>query len=109
MSFGKIYTYPDNTRVIPYVETYWLRLFLTVRALAAAAFGKLQVDVPAFQMGTENKSPEFLKKFPVGKVPAFEGADGVLIFESDAISYYSKLKPFLHMMRYLQFKQLSLS
>merc|ERR1712193_434686 len=31
---------------------------------------------------------EFLKKFPLGKVPAFEGSDGTCLFESDAIAYY---------------------
>lgn len=39
-------------------------------------------------MGVTNQSPEFLAKFPFGKVPAFEGSDGTLIFESDAIAQY---------------------
>merc|ERR1712241_1157673 len=30
----------------------------------------------------------FLKKFPLGKVPAFEGSDGTCLFESDAIAWY---------------------
>ena len=38
--------------------------------------------------GETNKSPEFLKKFPLGKVPAFEGSDGLLLTESNAIAYY---------------------
>merc|ERR1711862_989920 len=41
-----------------------------------------------FVFGETNKSPEFLKKFPLGKVPAFEGSDGVLLTESNAIAYY---------------------
>ena len=41
-----------------------------------------------FKFGETNKSPEFLKKFPLGKVPAFEGSDGVLLTESNAIAYY---------------------
>lgn len=36
----------------------------------------------------DNKTPEFRAKFPVGKVPAFEGADGLLLPESDAIAQY---------------------
>ncbi|KAJ3217502.1 Elongation factor 1-gamma [Clydaea vesicula] len=40
-------------------------------------------------MGVSNKTPEFLKKFPLGKVPAFEGADGFTLFESSAITYYA--------------------
>ena len=39
-------------------------------------------------MGVTNQSPEFLVKFPLGKVPAFEGADATLLFESDAIAQY---------------------
>jgi len=41
-----------------------------------------------FVFGETNKSPEFLKKFPLGKVPAFEGSDGVVLTESNAIAYY---------------------
>lgn len=39
-------------------------------------------------MGKTNRTPEFLAKFPFGKVPAFEGADGTKLFESDAITQY---------------------
>lgn len=39
-------------------------------------------------MGKTNKTPEFMTKFPFGKVPAFEGADGTKLFESDAITQY---------------------
>ncbi|WP_411025362.1 glutathione binding-like protein, partial [Salmonella sp. s55004] len=45
-------------------------------------------DPPAFKLGVTNKTAEFLKKFPLGKVPAFEGSDGTLLFESNAIAYY---------------------
>ena len=41
-----------------------------------------------FVFGETNKTPAFLKKFPLGKVPAFEGSDGVLLTESNAIAYY---------------------
>ena len=42
-----------------------------------------------FEMGKTNKSPEFLAKFPLGKVPAFETPDGLTrIFESDAITQF---------------------
>ena len=40
-----------------------------------------------FVFGETNKTPAFLKKFPLGKVPAFEGSDGVLLTESNAIAY----------------------
>lgn len=35
-----------------------------------------------------NKSPEFLSKFPLGKIPAFDGADGFKVFEGAAIARY---------------------
>jgi elongation factor 1-gamma len=41
-------------------------------------------------MGVTNKSPEFLAKFPFGKIPAFESADGFRLFEGDAIARYSE-------------------
>lgn len=39
-------------------------------------------------MGKTNRTDDFLAKFPLGKVPAFEGADGTTLFESDAITQY---------------------
>ena len=39
-------------------------------------------------MGKTNRTEDFLSKFPLGKVPAFEGADGTTLFESDAIAQY---------------------
>jgi elongation factor 1-gamma len=43
---------------------------------------------PGFKFGETNKSADFLAKFPLGKVPAFEGSDGTCLFESNAIAYY---------------------
>lgn len=39
-------------------------------------------------MGVTNRSEDFLAKFPLGKVPAFEGADGFCLAEGSAISTY---------------------
>ena len=38
----------------------------------------------------DNKKPEFLAKFPHGKIPTFEGKDGFLLSESYAIARYGK-------------------
>ncbi|KAJ2083844.1 Elongation factor 1-gamma [Coemansia sp. RSA 988] len=43
---------------------------------------------PSFEMGVDNKTPEFLAKFPAGKAPVFEGVDGFLLSDSTAISFY---------------------
>lgn len=41
-----------------------------------------------FQMRVTNATPDFLSKFPMGKVPAFEGADGFCVSEGAAICQY---------------------
>merc|ERR1712018_90939 len=75
MVAGTLYTYPDN--------------FRAQKALIAAKYSGAQVTVAKdFVFGESNKKPEFLKKVPLGKVPAFEGSDGTLLTESNAIAYY---------------------
>merc|ERR1712024_165170 len=75
MVAGTLYTYPDN--------------FRAQKALIAAKYSGAEVSLAKdFKFGETNKAPEFLKKFPLGKVPAFEGSDGVLLTESNAIAYY---------------------
>jgi len=75
MVAGKLYTYPDN--------------FRAQKALIAAKYSGAQVTVATdFVFGETNKTPEFLSKFPLGKVPAFEGSDGTILTESNAIAYY---------------------
>ncbi|KAJ2897278.1 Elongation factor 1-gamma, partial [Coemansia aciculifera] len=43
---------------------------------------------PDFIMGVDNKTEEYIAKYPAGKVPAFEGANGFRLTDSSAISYY---------------------
>jgi len=78
MATGTLYTYPDN--------------FRANKILIAAEYSDAKIKVasqpPEFEFGNTNKSPEFLKKFPLGKVPAFEDSDGNCIYESNAIAYY---------------------
>ncbi|XP_074023373.1 elongation factor 1-gamma, partial [Numenius arquata] len=73
-----LYTYPENWRAF--------------KALIAAQYSGARLRVlsspPHFHFGHTNRTPEFLRKFPVGKVPAFEGDDGFCVFESNAIAYY---------------------
>jgi len=71
---GKLYTYPNNPRA--------------AKALIAARYNGVELELPNFQMGVTNKTPEFLEKFPFGKVPALETADGAYIYESNAIQFY---------------------
>merc|ERR1712126_527467 len=72
---GTLFTYPDN--------------FRAQKALIAAKYRGAELTVAkGFVFGESNKKPEFLNKFPLGKVPAFEGSDGTLLTESNAIAYY---------------------
>jgi elongation factor 1-gamma len=70
----KIYSYPNNHRV-------W-------KAQIAGKFTGLEIEYPAFQVGVDNKTPEFAAKFPLQKVPALETPEGPL-FESNAIARYA--------------------
>lgn len=71
---GKLYTYPNNPRAF--------------KALIAAKYNHVEIELPSFTFGSTNKEASFLQKFPFGKVPAFETADGHCISESNAIAYY---------------------
>ncbi|KAJ2495583.1 Elongation factor 1-gamma, partial [Coemansia sp. RSA 2052] len=43
---------------------------------------------PDFVMNVDNKKEEYLAKYPAGKVPVFEGANGLNLTDSSAIAYY---------------------
>lgn len=64
------------------------------KGLIAAEYSGVQVQlVQNFQMGVSNKTPEFLKMNPLGKVPVLETPDGP-VFESNAIArYVTRSKP----------------
>ncbi|XP_063847574.1 elongation factor 1-gamma-like isoform X2 [Scylla paramamosain] len=71
---GTLYTYPENFRAF--------------KVLVAAQYSGAKVTLDKnFVFGETNKTDNFLKKFPLGKVPAFETSDGRCIFESNAISW----------------------
>ncbi|XP_022885638.1 elongation factor 1-gamma 2-like [Olea europaea var. sylvestris] len=63
------------------------------KALIAAEFSDVKIElVKNFEMGVSNKTPEFLKMNPIGKIPVLETPDGP-IFESNAIArYVTRLK-----------------
>ncbi|KAG2216989.1 hypothetical protein INT45_007674 [Circinella minor] len=73
MSIGTIQSYPENPRV--------------AKAQIAAAYSGVSVDVESFDFA-KDRTPEFLAKFPMGKIPAFS-SDKVNLFESSAIAYYA--------------------
>ncbi|XP_031340295.1 elongation factor 1-gamma isoform X2 [Photinus pyralis] len=75
MVSGTLYTYPENCRAY--------------KALIAAKYASANVKVDtSFVFGETNKTEAFLRKFPSGKVPAFESSDGKCLQNGDAIAYY---------------------
>ncbi|KAL7602477.1 elongation factor 1-gamma [Lactuca sativa] len=64
------------------------------KSLIAAEYVGVEIKMDEnFQMGVSNKTPEFLKMNPIGKVPVLETPEGG-IFESNAIArYVAHLKP----------------
>ncbi|KIK66373.1 hypothetical protein GYMLUDRAFT_1025824 [Collybiopsis luxurians FD-317 M1] len=78
MSIGTLYTSPlkESGKLIQVV----------------AAYGGVSIDVGAYTHNETNKSPEFLAKFPHGKIPAFETKDGHKFFEGVVIAKYIATK-----------------
>lgn len=82
MVSGTLYTYPGS--------------FRANKVLIAASYSGSDVKVdPNFEYGKTNASCEFLKKFPLGKVPAFEDSNGSCLNESNAIVQYVSNEPLL--------------
>ncbi|KAG6328992.1 hypothetical protein ID866_10096, partial [Astraeus odoratus] len=71
---GKLYGHPQQyqTKIIQ----------------SAAAIGGHEIETVPCEFGVTNKTPEFLQKFPMGKIPAFESNDGFTLFEGAAIARY---------------------
>jgi elongation factor 1-gamma len=69
----KIYSFPNNPRVN--------------KALVAAKYVGVEIETPAFNFGEDNKTSEFLKKNPLGKVPVLDAPEGP-VWESNAIARY---------------------
>ncbi|KAK9242937.1 EF1Bgamma1 [Lipomyces tetrasporus] len=72
MSFGKLYGYIGNPRT-------------TVSYAVAKSIG---LDIEVVETGSGKFTDEFIALFPVKKIPAFVGADGLVLNESIAISVY---------------------
>ncbi|XP_057793678.1 elongation factor 1-gamma 2-like [Salvia miltiorrhiza] len=66
----------------------------TQKTLIVSEFNGVKVELAKdFQMGVTNKTPEFIKMNPIGKIPVLETPDGP-IFESNAIArYVARLNP----------------
>jgi len=74
MASGTLYAYTGSLRA--------------AKIQIAAEYSGAKVQNGNFEFGKTNASPEFLKKFPLGKVPAFETKDGHCLYETDAIALF---------------------
>lgn len=54
----------------------------------------LEIALPEhYEHHTDNNKPEFLSKFPLGKVPAFETADGFKLVEGIPVARFGTFSP----------------
>ncbi|XP_054800072.1 elongation factor 1-gamma-like isoform X1 [Prosopis cineraria] len=90
------------------------------KTLIAAEYSGVDVKLaPKFEMGVSNKTPEFLRMNPIGKVPVLETPDGP-VFESNAIARYvarlkgdnalygSSLMDYAHIEQWIDFSSLEI-
>lgn len=57
------------------------------KILIAAKYAGVKIETPKFEVGVDNKTPEFEKKSPTGKVPVLVTAEGSL-FEPNAAARF---------------------
>ncbi|KAI9292688.1 glutathione S-transferase [Neoconidiobolus thromboides FSU 785] len=75
VSIGRLYGPANNGRIN--------------KPLITAKLSGIEIDYDSnFKFGVDNKTEEYLSKFPLGQTPAFESKDGLLLTESDAIAFY---------------------
>ncbi|KAF2001242.1 glutathione S-transferase [Amniculicola lignicola CBS 123094] len=76
----------------PFATIYTTNTFTHARllkTLAAASLNSLSLVIdPTFNYPTTNKEPDFLSKFPHGKIPALETPSGFCLAESTAMAQY---------------------
>ncbi|KAK9327924.1 hypothetical protein V1520DRAFT_373437 [Lipomyces starkeyi] len=72
MSFGKLYGFIGNPRT---TVPYWV----------AKSLG---LDIEVIETGNGKYSDEFVALFPHKKIPGFVGDDGLILYETIAISVY---------------------
>jgi elongation factor 1-gamma len=63
-----------------------------LQILAAAKINGVDLEVVATSGPQDGQKPEYLSKFGMGKIPAFEGSDGFKLTETNAIARYSEYR-----------------
>ncbi|KAI6167661.1 hypothetical protein EDD17DRAFT_1467423 [Pisolithus thermaeus] len=75
-AIGKLYTLPGVGRPLSYIK-------------ATNAIAGVKLEEPVYKHYEDDEMPEFPSKFPCGRIPAFEVAEGFNLTESAAIARYS--------------------
>jgi len=57
---------------------------------AVASYTGAELNLPAYEHFVDNKKPEFLAKFPMGKIPAFEAPNGLKLTEGVTIARFGE-------------------
>jgi len=99
---GKLYSVPvmRQTLVVrtcpvqcDHLLTYDRTRFEQIKATASV--GGLEFEEPEYKHYEDNKKPEFIAKFPHGKIPALECTNGLHLTEGAAIARYRTYPIFL--------------
>jgi elongation factor 1-gamma len=86
-----LYSYPNNYRA--------------QKAQVAAQYCGVDIELPAFKLGEDNKTDAFKAKAPLQKVPVLDTPDGP-IWESHAIArYVARLRPDKHLLGHSFYEQ----
>ncbi|KAI6167659.1 hypothetical protein EDD17DRAFT_1685791 [Pisolithus thermaeus] len=90
-AIGKLYTVPGvgQTTVVhaSRVVRYSNPIFVS-QIKATTAVAGVELEEPVYKHYEYNKMPEFPVKFPCGKIPACEGAEGFNLMEGAATAQY---------------------
>ena|ERR1700689_2537090 len=79
---------------LPSGNGYKVRLLLTQLGIP---FERIELDI----IKGDTRTPDFLRKFPNGRIPAVESDEGRLLFESNAIvSYFAEGTPLMPVDRF---------
>jgi len=76
---GTLYTYSGNTYAL--------------QSLIIAHYNSIELSLPAFEMGKDNTTEDFLFKSPLAKVPVLQTAEGCICEAAAIARYLARLSP----------------
>ena len=64
-----------------------------LQSLIIAAYNRVEIAMPEFEMGKDNKTPAFLAMSPMGKVPVLKTAEGAISEAAAIARYVARMRP----------------